>query len=372
MTAAGAETTGHAFAALRDAAAAARTEGRVADAIGCYATLRQDFPDRPEPFVDSAALLAEIGSPAEAKIVLAAGRIRFPTERTIIAAQAALGDETAAAALPDEAERRFAPGHLPASADLRSDPSRTAAPSPPAPGRPPAPTDWTGARRLLAGFVSLGAAEGGGELARLRRAYGVGDRGLLDGADLSPDHLTAMLDAGFAGVDAPETTDLRTLPPAVEGEAASWALADRRGWFIARTALAPATLDGPVALAAGRAWLRAGAAALATELRSGRRCFVYRMTALAPAPVLDRLRRALRGRRLVVLCAPDAAHPAGSVTRQPDGLLVGRVPTLHAFDEARGADRITCWLAVLAAAARDEVRQPAAVEEHADQLLETA
>ncbi|MBN8901268.1 MAG: hypothetical protein J0H57_09565, partial [Rhodospirillales bacterium] len=87
---------------------------------------------------------------------------------------------------------------------------------------------------------------------------------------------------------------------------------------------------------------------------------------------LDRVRRAMRGRRLVLLCRPDAAHPAGMVTREAGGWLVGRVPPLPPHDGPDTPADIGCWHDVLAALVRDEVRQPMVVEERGDQLLETA
>lgn len=390
---------------LREAAADAAAGERWALAADICTTLRERYPGQLVGYVEGAAAAAALGDGAAANTLLDVAERRHGTSPELTLARARLaaarqawsaaiaGFEAARAALPDDpapvvglVRSLRAAGHadaaakalafglrqLPDSVELRLERVRTAeAHSTEAPAAS-TPADPATTRRLLAGFVSLGAAQGSGELARLRRAHGVGGRGLLDEAELGPESLAAMLEAGFDGVGAPENTELRTLPPIAEDEAPSWALADRRGWFVVRSALSPTTLPAPLALTTGSAWLRAGAASLAMELRSGRCCFVYRMPAPAPSLVLDRLRRALRGRRLVLLCAPDAAHPAGSVVREPNGLLVGRVPTLHFQDEAAEAEAIACWLDVLAALARDEVRTPVGVEERADQLLETA
>lgn len=76
------------YNSLSAAAASAWAEGRVADALTRFALLRQHFPCRSESFSRAAALLLETGCAAEAAIVVAAGRARFPDDPALAAAEA--------------------------------------------------------------------------------------------------------------------------------------------------------------------------------------------------------------------------------------------------------------------------------------------
>ncbi|MBN8906220.1 MAG: hypothetical protein J0H99_06285, partial [Rhodospirillales bacterium] len=77
------------YNSLSAAAASAWAEGRVADALARFALLRQHFPCRSESFSRAAALLLETGCAAEAAIVVAAGRARFPDDPALGEAEAA-------------------------------------------------------------------------------------------------------------------------------------------------------------------------------------------------------------------------------------------------------------------------------------------
>lgn len=72
------------YEAGRGAARRARADGDYVAAFQILAQLLERFPDRPEPFVDAAALFSDLGRPNDAEALLALGLARLPDNPVLV------------------------------------------------------------------------------------------------------------------------------------------------------------------------------------------------------------------------------------------------------------------------------------------------
>jgi tetratricopeptide (TPR) repeat protein len=177
---------------------------------------------------------------------------------------------------------------------------------------------------LVKKFESLGGSGHGPEFAIFQQRFGGDPDGLLTGADLGTDFLTAALETRFEGVGLEENTIVFAPPHSDE-----WWTKDERYWMAMRSLVKfdGASVDEVKGEICGR--LQSLRHRLITDLEAGEKIFVFKNLHrnLTPAE-LHRLHAAVRAYGTATLfCVGygSAAHPAGTVEEVEPGLLLGYI-----------------------------------------------
>jgi len=204
--------------------------------------------------------------------------------------------------------------------------------------------------QLMMQFESLGGTGHGCEFGLVQRALGAEPFGLLRWADLAYDLLVAGLEAGFAGVGDPANT----IVFAPEGSEFYWSR-DTRFWMAQGSSVRLA--DTPIELATVQICrrLRFLADKMVTDLREGRKIFVYQnMQRTLTDTELARLHGAVRhygDGTLLYVRIEDADHPNGTVELPASGLMVATIDHFtHSADDKYLGSSTESWATLCRAA----------------------
>jgi hypothetical protein len=192
--------------------------------------------------------------------------------------------------------------------------------------------------KLFAGFESLGS---GCEFGLLQRRFGIEPIGLLRWANITPRGLIDAMERRFEGIGEAATTQLKVM-----GE--NYVLMDSVYELGMQTFIYAGTEAAETLLPKLCSRQRYLARALMDDMEDGLRILVYKMTEKMSGDDIRRLWRAVRAygdNALLLVQLADAEHPAGSLTKIEDGLMVGALAHYSNHDIAVGD-----WTKVCAAA----------------------
>ncbi len=198
---------------------------------------------------------------------------------------------------------------------------------------------------LLAGFESLGAADGG-TFGFVQRVVGLEPDSLLRWAQLDEDTLSLLLETDLDGVGGPGNILVGVRDDVAEGGDEWWTTDPRHVLWI-RTFVKTNAESLPAMARRVRRRMVFLRQRLLDDLTAGTRIYVFRQAGVpASRERLDRLGAALRRHGpalLLYVRSADAEHPAGVVRARGDGLLIGAIAPSTASD-------LTAWIGLCARA----------------------
>ena len=298
-----------------------------------FAVAKERFPDQPVAFLGLGRSLRDLGHFDEAEQELKAAVDRFPWF-----AVAAADLE----ALPEHRREWTGPYVPPPEA-----PAEIVLPSVP---KPNLDAIDPARRDLVQRFESLGGSPLGSEFAMVQRACGAEPLGLLRWADMSFDRLLAALVQRFAGVGAPDNTEL--FIGRAEGGRREYCTRDRRFGMETRSFLAEDEVPAEQMRDAVCRRQQFLTRKLIETLERGDRILVYRAAGRTlsrdEVASLHAAIRAYGDSTLLVVCHADADHPGGTVERTKPGLLIGYMDQFAVSPTGEiSAVPVDAWLALL-------------------------